>query len=161
MKLLRIISVDFNVTDQLLIRFSSFVRYWRKKWEYNETVHQLFIEFKKAFNSVRREVLYNILIEFGGPFQQVMLIKMCLNESYSKVRIGKQLSDSFPILSGLKQGGALSPLLFNFALEYATRKVQENQVGLKFYGIHQLLAYTDDVNLLGDSIDTIKKIQKL
>jgi hypothetical protein len=51
----------------------------------------------------------------------VRLILMCLNETYSKVRIGKRLSDSFPIQNGLKQGDALSPLLFNFALEYAIR----------------------------------------
>jgi hypothetical protein len=72
---------------------------------------------EKAYDSVRREVLYNVLIEFGVPLKLVRLIKMCLNETYDKVRIGKHLSDNFPIQNGLKQGDALSPLLLNFALE--------------------------------------------
>jgi sorting nexin-29 len=129
----------------------------KEKWEYNETVHQLFILFKKAYDSVRKDVLYDILIEFEVPMKLVRLIKMCLNETYSKVRIGKHLSDSFPIQNGLKQGDALSPLLLNFALEYAIRKAQENQMGLELNRTYQLLAYADDVNLLGDNLDAKKK----
>jgi sorting nexin-29 len=58
----------------------------------------------------------------------------------------------------LKQGDALSPLLFNFALEYAIRRIQVNQDGLKLKGTHQLMAYADDVNILGGSVHTVKKI---
>jgi hypothetical protein len=67
-------------------------------------------------------MLFNILIEFGKTVKLIMLIKMCLNGSYSKVRIGKHLSAAFPIQNGLKQGDALSPLLFKFALECGIRK---------------------------------------
>jgi hypothetical protein len=73
-----------------------------KKWKYNEAVHQLFIDFKKTYDSVRREVIYNILIEFGNPRKLVRLIKICLTETYSRVRVGKNLSDRFPIRNSLK-----------------------------------------------------------
>jgi hypothetical protein len=87
----------------------------------------------------------------------VRLGKMCLNETYSKIRVGKHLSDTFPIKNGLKLGDSLSPLLFNFALEYAIRRIRANQEGLKLNGTHQLLVYTDDVNILGGSVHAIKK----
>jgi hypothetical protein len=86
----------------------------------------------------------------------VRFMKMCVGETYSRVRAGKHLSDTFLIKNGLKQGDALSPLLFNFALDYAFRRLQANQEGFKLYGTHQLLAYADDVNILDASIRSIQ-----
>ena len=67
------------------------------------------------------------------------------------------MPSSFPIENGLKQGDALSPLLFNFVLEYAIRKVQETNLGLDMNDTHQLLAYANDVNLIGDDTRTIER----
>jgi hypothetical protein len=67
------------------------------------------------------------------------------------------LSDNSPTQNGLTQGAASSPLLFSFALEYSIRNIQENQVGLKMNGTHQLLVCADDESLLGDNTDSIKK----
>jgi len=71
---------------------------------------------------------------------------MCLKETNSRVRVDKRLSDMFPIRNGLKQGDALSPMPFSFPLEYAIKRVQVNQNGLKLRGTHQLFDYADDVN---------------
>jgi hypothetical protein len=130
-KLLGIINVVSVITDLLWIRFSTFSRYYRKKWDHNGMVHQLFIDFKKAYDSVKREVLYYILLEFVIPKKLARLIKLCLSETYRKVHVGIVLSDKFPVQNSLKEGDALSPLLFNSALEYATKKIKSvwNRMG--------------------------------
>ena len=91
----------------------------------------------------------------------VRLIKMCLNETYSRVRVGKNLCGVFPIRNGLKKADAMLSLLFNFALGYAIRKVLVIQDGLKLNDTHQLLVYADvnilDVNMLGGSVHTVKE----
>jgi hypothetical protein len=90
----------------------------------------------------------------------VKLIEIYLNEAYSRVRVGKHLSDTFPIKKGLKKGDASSPLLFNFAVEYVIRNVQVNQYGLKLKVTHQFPIYADDVNILGGWLITTERNTK-
>ena len=68
----------------------------------------------------------NTSIRDVESFRELIVILMCLSETYSRVRLGKNLSDIFPIRNGLKQGVALTPLLLNFILEYAIRRFQVN-----------------------------------
>jgi hypothetical protein len=85
---------------------------------------------------------------------------MSLNETYSRMWVGKHLSEMIPTKNGLKQRDALFPLLFNFAVrvDHAVRRVQVNKDGFPLNGTHQLLVYADYINIFGRSTHTIKKI---
>ena len=77
-----IITITITITMTITITIITICirQILEKKWEYDSTIHQLFIDFKIAYDSVKREVLYNILTEFGIPKKLVRLIKMCLVE---------------------------------------------------------------------------------
>jgi hypothetical protein len=94
------------------------------------TVHQLFVDFEKTYDSARRDVLY-VINEYGIPLKPVRLIKVYLNETYIKSCIDKNLADAYNIRNCLKQGDGILLLSFNFALEHVIRKVQENQKGME------------------------------
>ena len=128
-----------------------------KKWEFRGVVHQLFTDFRKAYDSIIRCKMYQILVSLGVPKKLVKMVQVCLNGHRGRVRVGGYLSDPFEILNGLKQGDALSTILFNLVLEYVVRSVIENGEGLTFNGIVQLLAYADDIDLLGDSREIVKR----
>jgi len=138
-KLLGTINVDFDTTGHLLIKYSAFVK-----------------DFKKAYDLVRSKVLYNILTEFGIPVKLVRLIKMCLNETYSTVWVGKNFSDMFPIKNGLKQD-AFFITGFQLCSRVCHKRVQVNQVGLKLNDTHQLSVDDDDDDTMGGSVHTIQK----
>jgi hypothetical protein len=98
---LGIITLGFEVTDRQLGTLFLHSSDTGKEQEYNETVHQLVIDFGKVCGSDGRKVLRNIFIEFGIPMKLVRSI-----ETYVKVTIGTNLSDMFHIQNGLKQGEA-------------------------------------------------------
>ena len=129
-KILGTVSVDLDVIGQLLIIYFAFVKYLRQKE--NRWGSLWFI-------SEGSLVQYSYWV--GIRMKLVRLIQICLNETYSTVWIGKHLSDMFTIKNALKQGEALLQLLFNFAWEYAIKRVHVNQETLKLHGTHQLLVH--------------------
>ena len=123
-----------------------------KSWEYNLDIHHIFIDFKQAYDSILRGQLWKILTNFGIPRKLVTLVKMCMEGSHNIIKIDGQLSEPFTVLNGLRQGDALSPVLFNFALEWVMRKIQEIPRIFTARGMKLILAYADDIDIISDNL---------
>jgi hypothetical protein len=112
-----------------------------KCYEYNITLHQLFIDFKHAYDSVRRDQLFDTMREFGIPRKLIRTVKMTLSNTAARVKVQNELSERSDINSGLRQGDLISSQLFNLCLEKMIRNIDINPGGTIFNRTLQVLAY--------------------
>ncbi|KAL4098323.1 hypothetical protein QTP88_022957 [Uroleucon formosanum] len=129
-----------------------------KYYEFDKDLHMIFIDFKQAYDSVNREQLWIVLQNFGLPKKLVNLIKSCNSNTTCKVRFLGRESGDFEVKSGLRQGDALSPILFNIALERVVRDMHETRE-MDLNGKGTLLAYADNIVILGDSQNEVEARQ--
>ena len=119
-----------------------------KTKEFNIETHHLFIDFRSAYDTVKREGLYNAMSEFNIPNKLVRLTRMTMENTKNRVRIQSDLTDPITAKNGLRQGDSLACLLFNLALEMAVRKAGIQTNVSIFYKLVQLLAYADDIDII-------------
>jgi len=129
---------------------------FQKMWEFDKEVYTLFVDFEKAYDSIHRPTLFKILKEFNMPKKLINLIKATMENSEIKIKVANSTSKPFKVTSGLRQGDALSPILFNLVLEKVVRDMNISEgvtLGQSKIG---LLAYADDIAILGDNIEIVK-----
>jgi sorting nexin-29 len=128
-----------------------------KTLEFQIETHHLFIDFKTAYDEVNRYQLYKAMLELGIPLKLVRLRKATMEGTTTKVKIQNELSESFRIRNGLRQGDALACILFNRALEKIIREANINQRGNIFYKSVQILAYADDIDIISRSLKSLQE----
>ena len=119
-----------------------------------ETLH-LLIDFKAAYDSVDREELWSLMTEYKFPHKLIRLLRSTLQKVQSRVKVQGLLSESFETVTGLKQGDELSTKLFNIALEGVCRRARLELNGSIFNKSTQLLAYADDIDIIGRNLRSI------
>jgi hypothetical protein len=107
-------------------------------------VTRLFMELKKTYYSFRGDLFCNILFEVGVCMKLLNVIKMCLTETYTKVRVYNYLSDICPIRNGLNEGNTLLPLLFTFLIEFAIRLACNYMVKIFSWVMLMMLIYWEE-----------------
>ncbi|KAL4104440.1 hypothetical protein QTP88_019741 [Uroleucon formosanum] len=125
-------------------------------YEYNKDLHLVFIDFKQAYDSINRKQLWKVLRCLDIPQKYIDLIKMCNSKINLKIKYQQEMSEKFEVKSGLRQGDALSPMLFNIALEWVVRIANETRK-MEVGEIETILAYADDVVILGNSRNEVKQ----
>ena len=119
-----------------------------------------FIDFKKAFDSLYRPSMWKILRSYGLPSKIINMIKLLYEGSKSCVRVGGTNTEYFNITSGVKQGDVLSPILFIVMVDWIMRRTVDEEDGIEWMGTNRLpeLAYADDIALLSEDMDSMKRI---
>ncbi|KAL4100675.1 hypothetical protein QTP88_020709 [Uroleucon formosanum] len=125
-----------------------------KFYEFDKELHLIFIDYKQAYDSINRDKLWEALEILGIPKKYVSLIKGCNNRTVCRVRFLQEMSETFEVKSGLRQGDALSPTLFNLALEKAMREVWDGRK-MEICGERVILAYADDIVVMGETRDEV------
>jgi hypothetical protein len=142
-----------STTDHLF----SIRQIMEKCYEFNVTTHHLFVDFKNAYDSVKRHKLWSALEFFGVPQKLIRLARLTLTNVNCRVRIANDLSDPFDNKDGLRQGDSLAQLFFNVVLEYAIRKSGIETYGTIFHKSSQILAYADDVDIIARNGDQLQQ----
>lgn len=119
-----------------------------KYYKYDKALHMVFIDFRQVYDSIDREQLWTILQNFELPKKLVNLVKSFISNTTCKVRFLGRESGNFEVKSGLRQGDALSLILFNIALEKVVRDMHETRA-MDLTGSGTLFVYADDIVILG------------
>lgn len=98
-----------------------------KYWEYNKDLYILFIDFAKAYDSITRTKIWEVMRKYKIPEKLVRLTRMCVLNSKAKIKVDTEYSETFEINTGVRQGDALSPILFNLVMEEALKKASNTQ----------------------------------
>lgn len=125
-----------------------------KYYEFGKDLHLVFVDYKQAYDSVNKEELLKALVILGIPKKYVNLIKACYEKTLCRVRYLQGISDSFEVKSGLKQGDALSPALFNLVLEKVIKDTNDDR-RMEISNEQVMLAYADDIVIMGETKDEI------